>query len=247
MGTIWDKQIEEMFGTPPKTLLAPIDLRDDDRDGVCGELVMFWEKWLNSSLPIALIDLTSYKDAEDYFKKGFNSTAQNRTRYAERKGYTCRIMDLKERNTRLDELHAINTSKDVRQGNPMRQNYIDYPQPIVEPKESCDLHFRKWYGAFAPNGTWIGYIVGVFAGELAAAGQILGNGNCAKDDFMYLLWKFFVEDVISENIQLKCIIRNDVKYIIYSRWGDGGEGLRYWKHSVGMVPTKYHYHRVTTM
>ena len=236
---IWDKQIEEMFGTPPKTLLSPIDLMDDDKDGVCGELVMFWEKWLNSSLPIALIDLTSYKDAEDYFKKGFNSTAQNRTRYAERKGYTCRVMKLEERNERLDELHAINTSKDVRQGNPMRQNYIDYPQIAIEPNESCDLHFRKWYGAFSPDNTWIGYIVGVFTGELAAAGQILGHSDYAKDDCMYGLFKFFVLDIISNHIQ--------VKYIIYSRWNDGTEGLRYCKHSVGFSPVRYHFHRTTTM
>jgi len=243
MGNIWDAQIKEMFGESPKTLFQAIDLKDDDRDGVCGELVIFWEKWLNSSLPIALIDLTLYKDAEDYFKRGFNQTARNRTRYAERKGYTCRVMDVKERNARLDEIYVINTSKDVRQGNSMRQNYIDYPQPIVEPNESCDLHFRKWFGVFTPDNTWVGYIVGVFAGELAAAGQILGgqipgHNVQVKDGFMWLLWKFFVEDVISHNIQ--------VKYIIYSRWGDGTEGLRYWKHSVGLNPVRYHFHRVTT-
>ncbi|RLC65108.1 MAG: hypothetical protein DRI01_01925 [Chloroflexi bacterium] len=236
MGEIWKDFCEEMTkefqkATPhliPHRLTEFIDLMDDDED-YCGDRILFWEKWLvKTRAPVAMLLVKEYEDVDDYFKRGYNQTARNRLRHARKAGYRCRVMTAEERNDRLDELYEINTSKEIRQGRPMRENYRRYPEKAKEPEFHCKLHFDKLYGCFTKEDKWVGYISGNFCGELAAVAQILGHGDYMKDDFMYLLWYYFIEDIM-DNIP-------NVKYVIYSQWLDGTDGLRYWKRSVGLKP-----------
>jgi len=236
MADLWLAHCQEMTKefqkhTPhqiPHIMSNMIDLMDDDEDS-CGDSILFWERWLaRGSSPIAMLLLKDYSNSDDYFMKGYNQTARNRLRYSENKGYYCRIISTEERNERLDELHEINNSLESRQGLPMREESKKYPKKAEDSKNICNLHFNRLYGAFTADDKWVGYVSGVFCGELAAASQILGHGDYMKDDFMILLWFFFVKDIM-ENI-------TNVKYVIYSLWLDGTEGLRTWKKSVGLRP-----------
>jgi len=53
-------------------------------------------------------------------------------------------MTIDERNSRLDELYAINTSANERQGGAMNETYFEYPK--LWEKEDCSYHFHKVYG-----------------------------------------------------------------------------------------------------
>jgi hypothetical protein len=65
-------------------------------------------------------------------------------------------------NSRINELFAINTSADFRQGK-MNESYFEFPEPMA--LEFCPSHFHKTYGAFTSKGERVGYIDVRFCGE----------------------------------------------------------------------------------
>lgn len=193
-----------------------------DLQGPCScSVYQFWSEWLRSTdRPAAVLQL----DGRDPVKY-FNATAANRYRYATKHGYSAYEISWTQRNEFLDDIHAVNTSLSIRQGVPMRQSYLDPPAQSSDSKQ-CPHHYATFIAAFKDN-SLVGYISTNFCGHLAAASQIIGHGDHLKNGLMLVLWHEFVK---------KCQDRN-CQTVVYSRWKDGTDGLRYWKHSVGMSPS----------
>jgi hypothetical protein len=156
----------------------------------------------------------------------WNATAKNRLSYAKRKGYAALHCDWKDWNQSLADIHAINTSTEVRQHNPMNPAYFDYPQPksIVN---DCPNH-RYDLIATHINGTIVAYAITHRSGDLINISTIIGHAAHLKDGIMLPLM---------ESIQ-KLAVDLGVKSVTYGEWlsghNEGGKnGLQYWKHSVG--------------
>ena len=185
--------------------------------------VVFWANWLKVDSPIALYGITPGLSPTAHY----NATARNRTRHAARAGYYCRVIPWSEYNDHLEDIWKINLSAPQRQGRPMSEGYTVKPTPQTAPTHECRLHNSRWHGVFAPDGKLVGYINGNRCGDLAAASQILGHADHLHAGCMLLLWAHWVQWCADQG----------VGHILYSRWSDGTDGLRHWKHSVGMRPT----------
>jgi len=177
---------------------------------------------------LAVIPIKKYNSAEDFFANAFGKNTRYQYRKVAEEGYTCRLMTKEERNSRLEELYAINTSAKERQGGEMNEKYFEYPKPWEQ--ETCPHHFIKTYGAFAPGGTWVGYIDMVTAGAWTNAEHILGHQQyldaCKRGSFMVNLWFEMVKDMMENEPQ--------VNYIQYHLMHVGNPGLDEWKRRVGL-------------
>ncbi len=191
-----------------------------------------WAEYLKDSKDSSVLDLTKFSGPEDYLKRGFNSTARNRLRHSLRNDYFSRLIPWKERTEYLQDIHEINVSRPERQSKPMDAHYLEFPK-IITGEAICPNHWGSFVGCLGilPGSLYeemklYAYITTNFVGEMAAASQILGHGDYLKDGIMLNVWFEFV----------RLCMERGIKYIVYSRWNDGHDGLRYWKQSVGMEP-----------
>lgn len=182
-------------------------------------IYQFWSEWLKSDSPTSVLPLIGMEPV-----KYFNATAANRYRFGLKSNYLAYPISWEERNNYLDDIYEINTSLSERQGRPMRENYVERPS-VSRETLICSDHHAKFIGCFK-DGKLIAYISANFCGDLAASSQIIGHGEHLKNGCMLVLWGEFIR-LCQEKI---------IRIIVYSRWSDGTDGLRYWKHSVGMVP-----------
>jgi len=148
---------------------------------------------------------------------------RNELRRSIKYGYSSREITWAERTNYLADIHQINTSKHMRQNKSMGEEYLKFPKEITGGK-TCEHHYGTFIGCFDKDGRLRAYITTNFCGEMAAASQILGHGEYLCDHIMVNIWHEFV----------RICIERGIKYIVYSRWDDGWEGLRLWKKSVGM-------------
>lgn len=79
---------------------------------------------------LAVISLRNYRSFDD-FLMAIGSRRRGEYRRAIREGYYTKILNTEERNERRNELFAINTSTDERQGK-MSEEYSQYPPKDVE-------------------------------------------------------------------------------------------------------------------
>jgi len=186
------------------------------------QIYSFWNKFLHENKKIATINLNEFPDLNSYILKGLNSTARNVYRKSSRAGVQARVCTWEERNLLLADIDEINSSAPVRQGREMSAGYKEKAKPMTG-GYTCPDHYAKFFGAFL-EGKLIGYIVGNFCGELSAASQILGHNDYLRTGAMINLWVEFV----------RFSMENGVKAVTYYLWDSGTEGLRYWKHSVGL-------------
>lgn len=185
----------------------------------------------NDDIILAALSIDDYISADDFFMRAFGKNTRYQYRQIEKEGYSCRNLTITERNSRLDELYAINTSASERQGGAMNETYFKYPIPWL--KEDCQYHFHNVYGVCSPENIWIGYIDLLLVGNWAATIHILGHQayleSCKKGSFMVNLWFCMVKDII-ENYP-------SVKYIQYHMMNVGNPGLQEWKKRVGLQST----------
>lgn len=217
--------------------LKTIDLIDDscNHTSTCQPIIDYTKEWVNARLPtdfiLAVLPLYKYNEATEFFNKAFNGKTRYEFRKVSEDGYTFRPLSNEERNNRLNELFAINTSTDFRQGK-MNETYFEFPAKMV--LETCPSHFHKSYGAFSPNGVWISYIDVRFCGEWASTYHILGHKQylltCKKGSLMVNLWFEMVKDIM--------INHPHGKYIFYHLMDVGNPGLQEWERRVGLEPTK---------
>jgi hypothetical protein len=147
-------------------------------------------------------------------------TARKRANRAERLGYT---FDIIERERFSEDLYAINTSLDVRQGRPMTGAYR---QPVTLgplPDYPCARHAIRTYGVLKEE-RLVAYLWLYRAGDLALVSSILGHGDHLANDVMYLLMQGAVDRESWFGGQL-----------VYNRHDSGTDGLRYFKERIGFT------------
>ena len=166
---------------------------------------------------------------EDLGHTLLDATARNNRNRAQRLGYHAATILGEERNNYLDEIYKIHTSMSHRQGQAMKPDYLVYPRPFTEEAKPCEFHFRRFHGLFSNEGRLVAYIHGLYCGNLVGAGRMIGHGDYLKDGIMYLLWEYFA--LYNAKIGFP--------HLIYSRFSDGEEGLRYFKRLVGLSPTLF--------
>lgn len=182
-------------------------------------IYFFWHEWLKSDIPVATLRLDGRPPV-----KYFNATAANRYRFGLKAGYFASELSWADRNEYLEDIHAINTSLGERQGRPMKESYLEFPK-ASSVDQPCRVHYPTFIGCFKDK-KLIAYISTNFCGQMAAASQILGHGDHLENGCMLVLWAEFIRSCQERKIDA----------VVYSRWTDGTDGLKYWKHSVGMKP-----------
>lgn len=126
-----------------------------------------------------------------------------------------------DRAERVDEIYAVNTSVEHRQGRRMEDEYWERPE--YEPLGAqCDRHAINCYGVLSPAGQLVAYAFVYRIGELALISQILGVHDDDDHGFMYLLMSGIVED---ESLQ--------GGWLFYNRHDSGGPGLTFKKERYG--------------
>lgn len=176
----------------------------------------------NKSLGAALVDLSKFRTREEYMDtvKGRNS-AEHHARKARSKGY--RVVEI-DRNDYIDEIHAINTSVETRQGRPMDAAYQEkithYP---------FDKNF-KYYGVLNAAGKLAAYgDLGLY-GNFVAFNRVIGIRN--NDGAMHLM----VTEIICRMIEAR-----HVTYIMYDTCFGASEGLLAFKKMLGFEPYRAKY------
>lgn len=195
--------------------MTPINLHPDQ----CREY-LYWSEYVKTQTESAVITLPP--TFETPFDK-WSPTKRNLYRKSVKLGFSSRLLTWDERTDYLNDIHAVNTSKIIRQGKLLSQSYQEMPVPITG-RKSCEYHYSSFIGCFSTTGQLVAYISANFCGDLAAASQIIGHGNFLRYGIMLNLWHEFTR--ICEE--------KGIKVIVYSRWSDGFDGLKFWKSSVGM-------------
>lgn len=170
----------------------------------------------------ALIDLGGFADRQAYLAqiKAKNHGGHHAKR-ARNKGY--RFVDI-DRNDYVDDIHAINTSLDSRQGRPMDERY-------TARREAFDTlaHFR-YHGILDPDGKLVAYATLGIYGNFAAFSQMLGVRN--NDGIMHLLLVEAISRLIDEK---------QLHYIMYDTFFGAQPGLRTFKTILGFQPYRARY------
>ena len=176
----------------------------------------------NKTVGAALIDLEQFPSKDNYLDliKGKNCGAHHAKR-ARSRGYIFTEID---RNCYVDEIHAINTSIDTRQGRPMDRHYQEKKQYFETLK-----HF-KYYGILNPEGKLVAYANLGSYGNFSAFSQLLGMRN--NDGIMHLL----IVEVVSQLIE-----RKQVRYLMYDTFFGAQPGLQTFKKILGFKPYRAKY------
>jgi hypothetical protein len=165
----------------------------------------------------ALVDLERFADANAYLEAiaGKNRGAWH-ARRARARGYVCRPI---ERNDHVDEIHAINTALETRQGRPMDGNYLRKTMRF-----ETQPHY-DYYGVLDAAGRLVAYANIARYGNFSAFSHLMGLRN--NDGIMHLL----VVDVVTRLIE-----RRDVRYVMYDTFFGAQAGLQQFKRILGFEP-----------
>ena len=171
----------------------------------------------NKTLGAALVNLGELDTHEKYLGsiKGRNSGASF-AKKAKSRGYVITEID---RNQFVDEIHAINTSLETRQGHAMDPAYL---------KKQChypSLSNFKYYGVMNPDGKLMAYCTLGFYGDFAAFERLIGYRN--NDGIMHLM----LAEVICQLIDA-----GQMKYVMYDTFFGATEGLKMFKTMLGFKP-----------
>ncbi|GAB3465647.1 hypothetical protein GCM10027321_30970 [Massilia terrae] len=176
----------------------------------------------HKTIGAALIDLESLSSPQQYLDqiKGKNGGAWHAKR-ARSRGY--RVMEI-DRNRYVDDIHAINTALEQRQGRPMDRAYRDKQSSF-----ETLAHFR-YFGMFNADGKLVGYAnLGRF-GNFGGFAQLIGLRN--NDGFMHLL----VVDIVSQLIE-----QREVRYLMYDTFFGAHPGMQTFKKILGFRPYRAKY------
>lgn len=173
----------------------------------------------NKTLGAALIHIGEFDTIDKYLEriKGRNSGAHF-ARKAKARGYVIAEID---RNLFVDEIHDINTSLDIRQGNAMSPSYLEkkchYPS----------LSNLKCYGIMNPSGKLMAYCTLGFYGDFASFEQVIGYRN--NDGIMHFML-----------VEIACMLidAGEVRYLMYDTYFGATEGMKTFKTMLGFKP--YH-------
>lgn len=109
---------------------------------------------------------------------------RKRVRHARKLGY--RFVQINH-DDYIDDIFAINTSREQRQGQPMPSSYRIRPPEIGPlPDQPCPRHREGWFGVLR-DGRLYAYANAVQVGELTRTPTLLGHGDYLDDGIMCLL------------------------------------------------------------
>lgn len=176
----------------------------------------------HKTIGAALLDLGAMATQEQYLDsiKAKNAGAYHAKR-ARGRGYQMRRID---RNAHVEEIHAINTSLEERQGRPMDEQYRRKQTHF-----DALPHFR-YYGVFNAEERLVAYANLGFYGNFASFSQLIGIRN--NDGIMHLM----VVDIVSELIR-----EQGVRYLMYDTFFGARPGLQTFKTIVGFRPYRAKY------
>jgi hypothetical protein len=176
----------------------------------------------NKSVGAALVDLKRFRNRDEYLQtvKGRQS-AEHYARRARSKGYVVVEID---RNDYIEDIYAINTSVETRQGLPMDPDYLEkktsYPR---------DANF-KYYGVLNSAGKLTAYGDLGFYGNFAAFNRVIGMRN--NDGMMHLM----VAEIICQMIE-----GGACHYLMYDTYFGASPGLKTFKEMLGFQPYRAKY------
>jgi hypothetical protein len=176
----------------------------------------------HKTMGAALIDLRDFAARSNYLDqiKGKNCGAYHAKR-ARARGYVLAEID---RNRYIDQIYAINTSLETRQGRPMDPHYQQKQTRFDSLK-----HFT-YYGILNAEGQLMAYAnLGVY-GNFAAFSQLIGQRN--NDGIMHLLVVEIVCRLIDEGT---------VQYLMYDTFFGAQPGMRQFKQILGFRPYRARY------
>ncbi len=170
----------------------------------------------------ALLDLHACATPDTYLEriKGKNNGAFH-ARRARSRGYVVTEID---RNAYVDDIHAIHTSIEQRQGRLMDPHY-----------QSKQTHFEHlpnfhYYGVLSADGKLMGYAnIGHF-GNFSAFSHLMGHRN--NDGIMHLL----VVDIVS-----RLLGQAPLRYLMYDTFFGALPGLQQFKTMLGFSPYRAKY------
>lgn len=150
--------------------------------------------------------------------RGEHRTARKRADRCERLGYR---FDEIDRSLYAEDIFAINTSLERRQGRPMSPGYLSRDLPGRLPIYRCPSHYIRTYGVLQDE-TLRAYLTLYRSGDLALVSMILGHGDYLRDDIMYLLFAGVVADQAGQG-----------GWFYYNSHASGTDGLRFFKERLG--------------
>ena len=171
----------------------------------------------NKTVGAALVDLGRFADVAAYLDAiaGKNRGAWH-ARRARARGYVCRPID---RNAHVDEIHAINTALETRQGRPIDDGYLRKTARF-----EAQAHY-DYYGVLDASGRLVAYGNIARYGNFSAFSQLMGLRS--NDGIMHLL----VVDVIARLLE-----RQEVRYVMYDTFFGAQPGLQHFKRILGFEP-----------
>jgi hypothetical protein len=180
----------------------------------------------NKTMGIALIDLTTFGGHTGGYLHSVRRSghAGPQSRKASARGYLLRRID---RNEHVDEIHAIHTSCEQRQGRPMDLSYRIRKSAYADPPH------LECYGVFDAMGRLAAYCSMARYGNFVATDQLMGYKN--QDGIMYLLLLTIICRLIEER---------EVDYFMYDTFLGAQPGLRDFKRRVGFRPYRARYELV---
>jgi hypothetical protein len=152
-------------------------------------------------------------------------TARKRAARARRLGYRFEVV---KRENHTDDLFKINTSAERRQGRPMSESYRNRYQYSPLPPYPCERHQVRTYGVLTDAGKLVAYLWLYVAGQLRLCSSIIGHAAHLDNGIMYLLFQGMLEAEVG---------RDRDGLVMYHRWDNGTEGLRFYKARVGLRDT----------
>jgi hypothetical protein len=177
----------------------------------------------NKSLGAALLDLQALSGRRDVYLDGITGSnlGAHHARRARNRGY---VLAEIERNDYIDDIHAINTSVDTRQGQPMAPQYLQKVDRF-----EAEEHVR-YFGVISAEGQLMAYANLTFFGNFCDFSQILGLRN--NDGCMHLLVVDIVCNLIDEGV---------MNYVMYDTFFGARPGLKQFKTMLGFKPYRVKY------
>jgi len=197
------------------------------------KLVKLEGKYINGPIESSIIFLDeSYNEYITRYEQSDRYAPRQRRnlRMALKLGYRCREFRW---NDYLNDIYAINTSKEIRSGGPMREAYRVLPEQLkreTEFKKSCLYHWPMGWGIFK-DGLLTGYITSKRAGDILLYSQIIGHGDHLSKSIMVLL-HFTMREWVHTSKWCE-----GLKFLMYGdHYGGRNDGLRNWKERFLFTP-----------
>ncbi len=161
-------------------------------------------------------------DTHDNYLKDIGDKSRNMVRKPEKNGFRIELFD---KNCYLNDIYAIHTSLDVRQGQPLADHYRTRMHANYRPRASWELISEEWWGAFASDGKLAGYIYLPGTNGEYLTSRIMGHGEFLRFGIMNALLSEVIRKHAGENA-----------HIMYGMYEHGTDGLRQFKTSMGFRP-----------